>query len=66
MDQPGRLERLAGPFMGHLLRRETAKFVVDDGEEFGRGGWVTVFDSSEDLRELAHVSGRLEPWSEAR
>jgi hypothetical protein len=65
MDQSRCLESLTGPFIGHLLRRQTAEFLVDDGEKFARGFWVTVFDSPEDLRELAHVSRRLEPCSES-
>jgi hypothetical protein len=33
---------MAGRFVAHLLRRQTAEFFVNDREKFGGGFWITV------------------------
>jgi hypothetical protein len=55
VDEGGGLERMAGRFVGHLLRRQTAEFFVNDGEKFGGGFWITVFHPLQNMRELAQV-----------
>jgi len=53
VDEGGGLERMTGSFVGHLLRRQTAEFVVNDGEKLSGGFWVTVFHPFQNMRELA-------------
>ncbi len=53
VDEGGGLERMAGSFVGHLLRRQTAEFFVNDREKFGGGSWITVFHPFQNMRELA-------------
>ena len=53
MDERRGLERMTGSFAGHLLRRQTAEFVVNEGQQFRGGFWVTVFHPFQNMRELA-------------
>jgi hypothetical protein len=46
---------MAGRFVGHLPRRQTAEFVVNDGEKFGDGFCITVFHPFQNMRELAQA-----------
>ena len=46
---------LAGGLLGHLLRRQTAEFLVNDREQFGGGFWITVFHPFQNMRELAQA-----------
>lgn len=52
VDEGGGLERMAGRFIGHLPRRQTAEFFVKDREKFGGGFWITVCDPFQNMREL--------------
>ena len=51
----GGLERMAGSFVGHLPRRQSAEFFVNDGEKFGGGFWITLFHPFQNMRGLAQV-----------
>ena len=55
VDEGGGLERMAGSFVGHLLRRQTAEFFVNDREKFGGGFWTTVFHPFQNMSELTQV-----------
>ena len=55
VDEGGGLERMAGGFAGHLPRRQTAEFIVNDEEKFGGGFCITVFHPFQNMRELAQV-----------
>ena len=55
MHQRGRLQGLAGPFVGQPLGRELAQLVVDERQQLLRGVRVALFDGSQDLRDIGHV-----------
>jgi len=55
MDEGGGLERMAGSFVSHLMRRQTAEFFVNEREKFGGGLWITLFHPFQNMRELAQV-----------
>ena len=55
VDEGGGLERMAGRFVGHFPRRQTAEFFVNDREKFGGGFCITVFHPFQNMRELAQV-----------
>lgn len=57
VDEGGRLECMAGGLAGHLLSRQTAKFLVNDGEEFCGSSGIAAFHTFQDLRKLAQASG---------
>jgi len=46
---------MAGSFVGHLPRRQSAEFFVNDREKFGGGVWITVFHPFQNMRELAQA-----------
>src|SRR5262249_32315823 len=45
--------------LGQLLRRQVAQFVVDQGQEFLRGGRVALFDGGQDVGDFARSHGVL-------
>ena len=53
VDEGGGLQGVSLRFAGHLPRRHTAEFLVNDGEKFGGGFWITVFHPFQNMRELA-------------
>ena len=55
VDEGGGLESMTRSFLGHLLRRQTAEFFVNDREKFGGGFWITVFHPFQNMRELTQV-----------
>jgi hypothetical protein len=55
VDEGGGLERMAGSFVGHLLRRQSAEFFVNDREKFSGGFWIPMFHPFQNKRELAQA-----------
>src|SRR6266568_542072 len=55
MDQRSGLKRLAGGFLGHLMRRETAKFLIDQREQFRSGFGVTLLCAVQNVSDVAHA-----------
>jgi hypothetical protein len=53
VDQGGGLERVAGGFVCHLLRRKPTKFLVNNWKKFGGSIWITVFHPFQNVCELA-------------
>jgi len=61
MDQRGRLEGLARPFVRHFLSGQFAEFLIHQREEFlGRFG-IALFNALEDLGDIAHATERKHP-----
>src|SRR5262249_17234241 len=54
VQQRGRLQGLAGLFLGQLLGRESAQLVVDQRQELLRGRGVALLDGGQDARDLGH------------
>src|SRR5262249_48185683 len=52
--QRGRLQGLAGLFVGQFLGRELAQLVVDQRQELLRGRGVALLDGAQDTRDVAH------------
>jgi hypothetical protein len=54
VDERGRLQGMAGRFMGHLARGHAAQFMVHERQQFlGRFG-VALFDGGENAGDVAH------------
>ncbi len=53
VDKGGRLESVASGLVGHLPRRQTAQFLVDDREKFARGFGIAVLQPFQQVREFA-------------
>ena len=49
------LQRLAGRFVRHFVRGESAQFFVNEREQFVRSLGVTVLDAVQDARDIAHA-----------
>jgi len=54
MHQRGRLQGLAGLFVGQLLGRQLAKFVVDQQQELIGGVRVALLDGGQDVGDFTH------------
>jgi hypothetical protein len=52
---PCRLTRLAGRFLGQLLRCQPAQLIVDQRQKLVRRPLVALLDSLKDLRNSAHA-----------
>src|SRR5262245_44206502 len=52
MDQGRRLKRVSRGFLSHLLSREFAQLLVDEGQQFTGGAWVALLDGGQDARDL--------------
>src|SRR5262245_55035114 len=57
------LERLAGPFVGHLLGRQPVQLVVDQRQELLRGVRVALLDVIQDLGDVGHSPQVYRPWT---
>jgi hypothetical protein len=54
MHQRGRLQGLAGLFLGQFLGGALAQLVVDQRQQLLRGRGIALFDGGQDTRDLAH------------
>jgi hypothetical protein len=45
MDQSGRLKRLAYRFLSHLLRGQSAKLIIDQGQQLVGSVGIALLDS---------------------
>ena len=45
---------MSAGFAGHLLRRQTAEFLVNDREQVCGGFWITTLNPFQNMRELVH------------
>ena len=54
VDQGGGFERLAGLFLGQLLRRQLAQLVVDQRQELFSGVGIAVLNGGQDARDFGH------------
>ena len=55
MDEGRRLEGVAGRFASHLLRRQSAQFVVEQRQQLIGGLGVTLLDRREYASHVAHI-----------
>ena len=56
MDQRGRLQGMASRLVGHVVRRQSAKFFIDQRQQFLSGFGIALLDALEDLGDIAHAS----------
>src|SRR6266581_3618987 len=54
MHQRRRLQGLAWPFVGHLVRRELAQFLIDEGEQFLCRFGIALLNRVENASDIAH------------
>jgi len=54
VDQGGRLQRLAGCFLGKLLGRQAAQLVVDQRQQLAGGVRIALLDGVQDLSNFVH------------
>src|SRR5262249_43518817 len=57
VNQGGRLQRLAGRFVGEFVRGELTQRVVDQRQQLLRGGRVALLDGGQDARDVTHYRG---------
>ena len=55
MHQGGGLERVAGGFVGHLVRRQSAQFLINQRQQLIRSFGVTLLDGFENTRDVGHA-----------
>jgi len=55
MDQRSGLQRLAGGFLGHFMRCETAKFLINQRQQFRSGFFVTLLCAVQNVSDVAHA-----------
>jgi len=53
MNEGGGLQRLAGPFIGHLVGRQPAQFIIDQGQQFLCSLRITGINRTEQLGDVA-------------
>ena len=58
MHQGRGLEGVTWRFAGHLVRRHSPQFVIDQRQQLMRGWRVALFDGLEDLRDVTHAVNR--------
>jgi len=54
-DEGSRLERMAGGFVSHFLRRQTAEFFIQDGDQLPGSFWIAVLHPFQNVRKLAQA-----------
>ena len=54
VDQGGRLQRLAGRFLGHLLRRQLAQLLVHQWQQLLGGMGIALLGRGQDAGDFFH------------
>ena len=61
MHQRGGLQRVAGGFLSHFMRRQFAEFLIDQREELLSRFTTAFLDALEDLGDIAHATELKRP-----
>jgi hypothetical protein len=61
VNEGGRLQRLAWPFVRHFLCRQFAQLVIDEGQKLVGRMRIALIDGGEDARDFAHEAEDTRP-----
>jgi hypothetical protein len=59
MHKRGGVERVIGPFLGHIRRGQLAQLVVNQRQELCRGVWVAMLNRIQEASDLVHEANDI-------